>query len=325
MSERMGKLDRAIALIHLLSETAEGLTLEEMASALGVNRRTVERLRNVIALHFDLDELPDGRSKRFRINESLRRVYSRPTAEEIAALQAEVEARQRESAPQAQTLAALMHKVRGSLDHRERTRLDPDLAALARLQRARVIAGPEVVADPEVLAAVQTAIIVGLGIEFDYLAEGASEAKWRRVVPYGLVHGPITYLVGKMPKSDRDPVFYRLDRMTNARPTNEPYEVPDDWDLDAWLAQSFGIWREDDHDIVLRVLPSAVQKAKAWRFHPAQQVEEDGQDLIVRFRSGGLREIAEHLFTWGGDVRIEGPEELRKVMQERVALAWASV
>jgi predicted DNA-binding transcriptional regulator YafY len=325
MSERMAKLDRAIALIHLLSETAEGLTLEEMAAALGVNRRTVERLRNIIALHFDLDELPDGRTKRFRINESLRRVYARPTAAEIAALQAEVEAQQRQGAPQAELLSALLHKVRGAFDHRERTRLDPDLAALARLQRTRVQAGPDVEADHAVLASVQTAIISGQGIEFDYVAEGGSEPQWRRVVPYGLVHGPITYLVGKLPRSDKDPVFFRLDRMSNPRLTDEPYEVPDDWDLDAWLAQSFGIWREDDHEIVLRVLPSAVAKARAWRFHPGQTFEEDGDTLIVRFRSGGLREIAEHLFTWGGDVRIEGPDELRKVMLERVTLAWASV
>lgn len=65
--------------------------------------------------------------------------------------------------------------------------------------------------------------------------------------------------------------------------------------------------------------------ARAWRFHPAQVLEEDGEDLLVKFRTGGPREMAEHLITWGGEVRIEAPEELRKVMRERVMLAWASV
>lgn len=164
--------------------------------------------------------------------------------------------------------------------------------------------------------------MIGVGLEFDYLADGATAPKWRRVVPYGLIHGPVTYLIGKMP--GKDPVHYRLDRMSNVKLGNEPQPVPDDWDLDAWLAQSFGIWREEDHDVVLRVLPSAIARARAWRFHPAQVLEEDGEELLVRFRAGGLREIAEHLFTWGGDVRIEAPEELRKVMRERVMLAWAS-
>ena len=115
-----------------------------------------------------------------------------------------------------------------------------------------------------------------------------------------------------------EPVFYRLDRKCNAKLGNAPYEVSPDWSLDDWLAQSFGIWREVDHDIVLRVLPSAVTKAKAWRFHPAQALEEDGDKLIIRFRSGGFREIAEHVFTWNGDVRIAAPEELRQLMREKL-------
>lgn len=325
MHARMEKLDRAIRLIHLLCESAEGLTLDEMARELNVNRRTAERLRNVIALHFDLEDVPDGRTKRFRIREGLRRVYTRPSAAEIAALQAEVAAQRRERAPQADLLDSLLTKVRSAFDMRERSRIEPDLDALARLQRARVVAGPVVVAAPDVLVAVQQAIIAGTAIEFDYLAEGASMAKWRRVVPYGLLHGPVTYLVGKMPDRDLDPVHYRLDRMSNPRLGNEPCAPPDDWDLDAWLAQSFGIWREEDHDVVLRVLPSAVPRARAWRFHPAQTLEDDGDELLVRFRAGGLREIAEHLFTWGGDVRIEAPEELRSVMRERVLLALGAV
>lgn len=325
MTERMAKLDRALTLVHMLSQSIDGLTLDEMAEGLGVTRRTVERLRDIVLVHFDLDEVIDGRMKRFRIRDAVPRVFARPSPEEIAALQTEAEARAREGSANGALLGTLLAKVRAGLNDKEKHRLEPDLDALARLQRIRLPAGPQVVAEPEVLAAVQRAIVAGAGLEFDYLAEGASEAKWRRVVPYGLLHGPVTYLVGKMPRHDKDPVFFRLDRMTGVKLTNEPHEVPAEWDLDAWLAQSFGIWREDDHDIVLRVLPSAVAKARAWRFHPDQQLEEDGEELIVRFRSGGLREIAEHVFTWNGDLRIEGPEELKKLMREKLVLGLASV
>lgn len=324
MTERMAKLDRILRLVHLLQESAEGLTLDEMADALGVNRRTAERLRDVIRDNFEIDERIEDRQKRFRIPDTLRRVYTRPNAAEVAALTAEVAALVKEGAPRAALLASLLAKVKGALDDREKRRLDPDLEALARLQRTMVTAGPIAPVAPETLAAVQGAILAGCCLEFDYLPEGSDEAKWRRVIPYGLVHGSVSYVVGQMPGRSTPPVYYRLDRMNDARASNTPGCAPEDWDLDGWIAQSFGIWREDDHDVVLRVLPAGVKRALGWRFHPAQSVAEDGESLIVSFRAGGLREIAEHLFTWGGDVAIEGPDALKAVMRERVALAWAS-
>jgi predicted DNA-binding transcriptional regulator YafY len=96
---------------------------------------------------------------------------------------------------------------------------------------------------------------------------------------------------------------------------------PEDWDLDGWLADSFGIWREDGHDIVLRIRPCAAERARSWRFHPRQQFEEDGENLLIRFHSGGLLELANHLFQWAGDLVIEGPDALKTIMEERLTAA----
>lgn len=319
---RMAKLDRAMRLVNLLADSVEGLTLDEMAVALGVDRRTAERLRNVIREHFNLDEqIDDERRKRFRIREGVRRTWQRPLPSEVAALRAEALARRQEGAPQALQLEALLGKISLWLDDRERTRMAPDLEALVRLQRARVTAGPHVVADPQVLATVQQAILSGCCLEFEYMRDGASEAAWRRVVPFGIVHGPVTYLVGKLPEREEKPVFFRLDRMNEVRVSNTLGCAPEDWDLDGWMAESFGIWHDVPHEIVLRVAPASVERARAWRFHPAQIIEADGDELVVRFQTGGLRELAEHLFTWGGDVRIEAPDALRATMRERLDAA----
>lgn len=326
---RMGKLRRALMLVHLLSESSEGLTLDEMATELGVNRRTAERLRDALREEFDIEERLDDRTKRFFIRESLRRAYTKPNPEEVAALQAEARARRAEGSAHAGHLESLLAKVKSAFDDRERARLAPDLDALVRLQRSRITAGPLLDATPEAIGVVQRAILAGSCVEFDYTPVEGGEAKWRRVIPYGLIHGPTTYLLGRIPprsgKPEQDPVFFRLDRMTGPRESNQPGCAPDDWDLDAWLAGSFGIWREDDHEVVLRVGTSAVERARRWRFHPGQVLEDDGEELLVKFRSGGLREIAEHLFTWGGDIRIVAPEALRAVMKERVLLALGSV
>lgn len=323
MTDRMAKLDHLLALVHALSETIEGLTLDEMAERVSVNRRTAERMRDIIARHFEVDEIADERRKRFLIRDSLRRVYTRPTAAEVAALQAEVDGRTLAGQnARAEQLGSLLAKVKGALDDREKRRLDPDLDALARLQRTMVTAGPIAVVAPETVTTIQSAILCGRCVEFDYATDERPEPRWRRVIPYGLVHGPLTYLLGKMPGRDDQPVYFRLDRMSEAMVSDTIGSAPDDWDIDAWLADSFAVWRDEKQDVVLLVPRSSADRARHWRFHPRQQTEDlaDG-GMRVRFATGGMRELAEHLFTWGGELVIEGPDVLVSVMRERIGAA----
>ena len=53
----------------------------------------------------------------------------------------------------------------------------------------------------------------------------------------------------------------------------------------------------------------------------AERLDDGG--LRIRFTTGGMRELAEHLFTWGGELMIEGPDVLVAVMRERIAAAQA--
>lgn len=310
----MGKLDRVLRLVHLLAESSDGLTLDEMARDLGVNRRTVERMRDIVLLHFDLEEVLDGRQKRFRISESLRRVYTRPTAAEVAALSAEIELLAAAGHhAQAAPLQGLLRKIRGALDRNEKRRIDPDFEVLTRLQRVAFEAGRRSGATSEVMGLIQQAMLEGRCVEFSYGRDSWEKPQWRRVIPYGLIHGPSAYLVGKMPGSERGPVYFLLERMEDVR-LSELAGVPEDaWNLDAWLAENFSIWRDDEaHDVLLRVMPGGVGRARNWVFHPDQRVVEDGGELLVHFRSGGLRALAEHLFSWGDTVRIENPAPLRE-------------
>jgi predicted DNA-binding transcriptional regulator YafY len=325
MPQRLSNLDRTLKLVHALTQSIEGLTLDEMAALLGVNRRTLERMRNVILIHFDLEEMVDGRLKRFRIKDSPGRAYARPSSAEVAALQSVVEAGRQEGTANTDALEKLLSKTKIAFDSAERRRLDNDLELLTKLQRSRVAAGPAVIVSPEDLTTIQSAILASHCVDFDYRPGWADDPSWRRVIPFGLIHGPITYLLGKMPDRDDPPFTFRLDRMTNVRDSGVVGCPSEDWDLDAWMARSFGIWQEADHDIVFRILPHATERARAWRFHPKQQIEEDGEELVVSFSSGGLVELANHLFGWAGDLIIEQPEALKDVMCERLAAAQSMV
>lgn len=310
----MAKLDRLLVLVHALAQNIEGLTLEDMATLMGVNRRTAERMRNTVMMHFDLEPLQDGRSKRWRIAGRLGRMFTKPTAEELATLQSEVDAlHASQQTAKAEILSRLLRKIHSALDQSSRNRAAPDIEALTMAQRVFVPAGPGVPVPAQTFAVIQQAIMAGVQIEFDYLAEGRKEPEWRRVIPYGLVQGPINYLIGQLPGMDLAPALYRLDRMSQVRGTDLPGAIPDDFKLDTWMAQSFGIWRESKYSVKLKILPEAAERARQWRFHPEQVLSEtqDGS-LTVQFEAGGMRELAEHLCTWAGSVIVESPAELRE-------------
>ena len=314
MSPRMAKLDRLLVLAHALAEHVEGMSLDEMAELLEVNRRTAERMRDVIATHFDLEAMQEGRSKRWRIAGRLGRMFTKPNAIELATLAEEIAAlRGSGQNARADTLSGLLAKVQSALDLSARAQVAPDIEALNMAQRMFIPAGPGIPVPWEIFATIQQAIMVGTMVEFHYQADGKPAPEWRRATPYGLVHWPLSYLIGKVPGDFAQPLLFRLDRMSEVAGSDVLAERNTDFDLDEWMSRSFGIWQGEIYPVSLKILPHAADRARNWRFHRNQQVEElDDGSLWIRFRAGGLKELAQHLCVWAGDVVVETPIELRR-------------
>jgi predicted DNA-binding transcriptional regulator YafY len=114
-----------------------------------------------------------------------------------------------------------------------------------------------------------------------------------------------------------EPVNYRLDRITDLAVSVAPGMRPSGFDLDAYSARSFGVFQEEPYDVVLRFVPEVADEVDNFRFHPTQTItrEADGS-TVVRFRAGGLREMAWHLFTWGDAITIIAPKDLEAMMLE---------
>ena len=83
---RHEKAARLLELARRLAASAEGLTLDEMAAAMQVSRRTVERMRDAVREAFpQMEEIADPPTVRFRIPSGLDGIFQAPTAEEFAA------------------------------------------------------------------------------------------------------------------------------------------------------------------------------------------------------------------------------------------------
>ena len=73
---RHEKAARLLELARRLAASAEGLTLDEMAAALQVSRRTVERMRDAVREAFpQMEEIADPPTVRFRIPSGLDGIF----------------------------------------------------------------------------------------------------------------------------------------------------------------------------------------------------------------------------------------------------------
>lgn len=318
------RLDKATALLHLarrLAGSAEGLGLEEIAAEFEVDRRTAERMRDAVKDLFpQMEEIREGRSKRFRIPRGLDPFFETPSVEELADLALAAEAARRDGLPgRADNLVSLAGKVEARIRPALRLRYAADVEALALSERIALRPGPRPDCDPDILRRLRSALLAMRRVRFAYLASGDEAPVLRTVDPCGLLFGSVYYLVARRTGAP-DPVLWRLDRMAQVEMLDDPAEPPEGFDMAAFAEQSFGVFQEAVEDIVLRVRPAAAARARAYLFHPTQVLEPQADGgLILRLRTGGLLELCWHLFTWRGEIEIVGPDRLRAMMAEELA------
>lgn len=320
---RHEKGTRLLELARMLASNAEGLTLDEMAERLDVGRRTAERMRDAVWEMFpQMEAVDDPPTRRFRIPSGLDGLFQAPTPEELVALSAAAELMDRQgSAGRAAALRALEQKVLSATRASARRRLAPDLEALLQAETIAVTAGPRPFEEESVLAAVRGALKSLSTLRFRYEG-GSTPGRTREVTPYGILFGRSNYLVAEEVGAGTGPRNWRLDRISEVEVTGSPGAPPEDFSLQAYADESFGIYQDDTEDVVLHVLPHGREDGLRWRFHARQKVEEQADgSVIVRFRASGMRELAWHLFTWGDRIEIVAPPALKEMMAGELAVA----
>lgn len=318
---RYGGLADLVRLAMQLQGRADGLSLDDIAEAFGISRRTAERRRDALRDAFpQIEELaePGGR-KRWRFPPGTAGRMADPTLADLAALNRAAElARKSGDAETARQVDLLSDRLRARLTEPLRRRLDPDITALLEADGVALRPGPREQLSAALLADLRHAILAGVWIEADHRARATGLlSRNARLGPLALLLGEgRQYLVAQSGWADEVRLF-ALAGFERVALTEIPFERPTGFDLQAWLQQSFGIWREEVQEVVWRFSPAVAAEAARVLFHPAQQTqtEPDGS-LILRFTAGGLREMCWHLFRWGGQVEILAPPALRAVMAQ---------
>jgi predicted DNA-binding transcriptional regulator YafY len=120
---------------------------------------------------------------------------------------------------------------------------------------------------------------------------------------------------------------YKVERIRSATLTADRYEIPENFDPDAWLANSWGIWSSDStpkERIRLRFDASIAHRVREAVWHRSQQLTEladGGVELTVTV--AGIVEIRPWVLSWGEGVEVLEPPSLRDAIARSVTDAAA--
>ena len=215
------------------------------------------------------------------------------------------------------------HRTEGILEKLTRMASPSDREELRRL----FVQGKAKTTNEAVLYTIDllhTAIRQGQAVKFQYLEYTSQKEKVPKhggqlycLSPYDLVWDSDRYYVVGWSESHGKVVKFRVDRMLRPDLSQKEFHTPPaDYDVEVYFRQVFQMYDGEPCQVTLRCAGNLMK----------QVIDRFGEDVLTRDLGDGAFEARVDLsasptfyawvFTFGGDIQIEGPENVREAYQQ---------
>jgi predicted DNA-binding transcriptional regulator YafY len=158
------------------------------------------------------------------------------------------------------------------------------------------------------------------GRVLEIIYDSGGESRTTRVRPYllePLATGRSIYLIGHDETAGAMRT-YKIERIRQAILTMDRYEIPERFNPAEYLAYSWGIWSSDQAPPVtvrLRFDPAVRERVRETVWHRTQELtDRDDGGVEMRVQVAGIVEIRPWIMSWGDQVEVLEPPELREVV-----------
>jgi proteasome accessory factor B len=312
-------LVRQWLLLRTLSTWRHGATIRELADELEVSEKTIRRdLDTFLDVGFPVRETVEDHNRKkylieppggepglvFAFDEALALYFARQLLEPLA------------GTPFWEAANRAFRKIRASLGP----------GALQYAQRLSGMFHQTMVGVSDYARKAELIDQLMLGIEdrravfITYQSLRATEPVTYDIYPYGLVyHRGSLYLVGWAPEHG-EVRHWKLDRMTDAEVTEFPFEPPAEFDLQAHLSRSFGVFQGNGQvHVQVRFSAEVARYVCESRWHASQQVvaQKDGS-VVADFDLDHTEEVKRWILSFGRHAEVLKPESLRNDMLDEL-------
>jgi len=174
----------------------------------------------------------------------------------------------------------------------------------------------------EIIKQINEAVLKLRVIEMRYYSMSSKRETTRKVDPYKVwfFNGTL-YLIGWCHVHNEIRMFV-LDRIKLLHVTDDRFIPPDDFDLDEYMKDAFGVIQTDPDKVVIRFDPSLEKYLKENIWHPSQVFERDKDgNVFLTMEVGGLVEVMSWVLGFGRQAEVLEPEHLREAVVEELAVA----
>ena len=287
---RLTKAEQIIELAMMLQNSYCGLSINDIKEHFECSRRSAERMK---ALLFDLfsekiEEVPTtDKTKRWRFVKGTANMLISFTANDFANLEylknlSNDENRQKQ-------LDELILKIKALTPQKNIQSLDTDISAIMESEGFAVRQYSRATINVEILEQLRNSMLAFKKIKFDYSKD--NEIKTITLEPYGLIISDKYYLVG-FNEYVQDLRLYKVAKITNLYILDEYFEKDENFNLQEYCNNSFGIHQEEPLHIELEFDKSVSDEMINYHFHPTQKMSKlDNCNIKVTFTSGGTYAI----------------------------------
>jgi len=172
----------------------------------------------------------------------------------------------------------------------------------------------------EIINQVNDAVIKNRRVEIVYYTMSRRKMTQRRVAPYRIwFHDGTFYLIGHCSLKNEVRIF-ALDRIKMIRTMAETFTIPDDFDTDQFMADSFGVFVGEPATVRIWFAPQIAGYIREKVWHTSQEIHEqkDGS-VIFEAKVAGTAEIKLWVLSWGSQATVLAPESLQAEIRTEAA------
>jgi hypothetical protein len=197
------------------------------------------------------------------------------------------------------------------IDYLDRIRNRMDVGPAPRKDYTRL--GP-------IITELNRAIVDEKKIRMVYFSMGRQKESRRTVHPYRLRHVEDTlYLIGycTLRKGVRT---FAVDRIKTIAVGDDGFHIPQEFDLQAFLQDSFGIYQGPPVTVKIRFFKSVAGYIRERIWHPSQHLSDEADGAVLFTATvAGIEEISHWVLRWGAGAQVLAPEALRQTVRRHAS------